>query len=422
MGTTADKLAYLNQSKAEIKQAIIDKGVAISSDTTFREYANKIEEIPSSLVLGDGPYEVKVIDYDGTTLLHRRCNNGDTVTLPNPPSHQRFIFEEWSCSTDIINNTVTVDKNNILCGAIYRTASGKCEFDIVISRTNTVADRTFSFAALTYATSIDWGDGTVNNTTSHIYADRGEYTIKVSGNLGGHIDVLGFYQGGNDYKLVGAFLNGAVRIQSGGFGQCRALKYLTLSSGVTLQGSTTFYKSEALINVTLPNSVTSISSYLCGDCFAMDHLVIPNSITSFSTLSLLSNACSISLFVIPKSITELEGEAFSGCYNLANIVLHNNITDIGYYCFYKVYLMEKIAIPNSVTTIGSGSFNLCENLREVDLTAYTQASTVPTVQANSFADCGVVSFSFRDQATLNKFAQATNWTTLAPYFYVKGEY
>ncbi|MEO4006948.1 BspA family leucine-rich repeat surface protein [Flavobacterium sp. CAU 1735] len=45
MGTIADKLTYLGQTKAEIRDAIIAKGVTIPEKTTFREYAGKIREI-----------------------------------------------------------------------------------------------------------------------------------------------------------------------------------------------------------------------------------------------------------------------------------------------------------------------------------------------------------------------------------------
>lgn len=45
MGTIADKLTYLGQTKAEIRDAIIAKGVTIPEEIAFREYAGKIREI-----------------------------------------------------------------------------------------------------------------------------------------------------------------------------------------------------------------------------------------------------------------------------------------------------------------------------------------------------------------------------------------
>lgn len=45
MGTLADKLQYLKETKDAIMNAIIEKGVAITSSDTFRSYAQKISEI-----------------------------------------------------------------------------------------------------------------------------------------------------------------------------------------------------------------------------------------------------------------------------------------------------------------------------------------------------------------------------------------
>lgn len=45
MGSIADKLNYLNETKQTIKQAIIDKGVSVSDADTFRSYADKIGSI-----------------------------------------------------------------------------------------------------------------------------------------------------------------------------------------------------------------------------------------------------------------------------------------------------------------------------------------------------------------------------------------
>ena len=51
MGTLADKLQYLKDTKDAIMNAIIEKGIAITSSDTFRSYADKIKSITS----GDKP-------------------------------------------------------------------------------------------------------------------------------------------------------------------------------------------------------------------------------------------------------------------------------------------------------------------------------------------------------------------------------
>lgn len=48
-GTASDKLAYLSATKSAIKSAIEAKGVSIPENTTFREYAEKIADIPEGM-------------------------------------------------------------------------------------------------------------------------------------------------------------------------------------------------------------------------------------------------------------------------------------------------------------------------------------------------------------------------------------
>lgn len=47
MGTTADKLTYLAETKKTIKDAIVAKGVDVPDGTSFRQYADKVGEIES---------------------------------------------------------------------------------------------------------------------------------------------------------------------------------------------------------------------------------------------------------------------------------------------------------------------------------------------------------------------------------------
>lgn len=55
MGTTADKLSYLSNTKDAIKSAISAKGVSVSESDTFRSYADKISSIASGMQsLGGG--------------------------------------------------------------------------------------------------------------------------------------------------------------------------------------------------------------------------------------------------------------------------------------------------------------------------------------------------------------------------------
>ena len=45
MGTTADKGEYLNTTKSLLKDKINNLGGEITDETTFREYANQLQEV-----------------------------------------------------------------------------------------------------------------------------------------------------------------------------------------------------------------------------------------------------------------------------------------------------------------------------------------------------------------------------------------
>ena len=51
--TTADKLQYLSEAKALIRQAIIDMGVAVPINTPLKDYATKILSIQTGIDTSD---------------------------------------------------------------------------------------------------------------------------------------------------------------------------------------------------------------------------------------------------------------------------------------------------------------------------------------------------------------------------------
>lgn len=51
MSTTAEKLAYLSETKAQIRDAIVAKGVEVPETTVFRDYKDKIGAIETGVQL-----------------------------------------------------------------------------------------------------------------------------------------------------------------------------------------------------------------------------------------------------------------------------------------------------------------------------------------------------------------------------------
>lgn len=79
MGTTADKLNYLNSTKSAIKTAIQGKGVSVSDSDTFRSYAQKIASIETKPTLSGNASAAQVLS--GMTFYSNSYTK-QTGTMP----------------------------------------------------------------------------------------------------------------------------------------------------------------------------------------------------------------------------------------------------------------------------------------------------------------------------------------------------
>ena len=84
MGTLVEKLDYLEQTKKDIQQAIIAKGVEVGNDVTFRDYAAKVAAISG----GGGGETVFAVNNTGTAIVRgmKACNKGDESAAKQPPA------------------------------------------------------------------------------------------------------------------------------------------------------------------------------------------------------------------------------------------------------------------------------------------------------------------------------------------------
>lgn len=103
MGTIREKLAYLSNTKALIRNAIIDKGVAVSTSDTFRSYAEKIGLIQGGSGSGSsmnlGPYAEPTMDYTFSN------NAGSLPTF----STERPVLPQYTWNPDWWNIEEIID-------------------------------------------------------------------------------------------------------------------------------------------------------------------------------------------------------------------------------------------------------------------------------------------------------------------------
>ncbi len=314
MGTTADKLLYLQDTKSAIKDAIVAKGVTVSTGTTFRDYATKIGEITT----GGGGSEI-----------------ADAWVRPT----------EW---LDIPDSIDGVQKVSIL-NAVFDTDS---EFVAFICQG---------------AYAVDWGDGVVEDFAANVKAEhKYDYSdidlnsdtvanfgykqciITITPQSGQNLTtiILNQYHStigiSASYDLTSGFLD----IRINGL-SCTTLSIGTASSG----GSTNYVKHSMLEQCLIGELGTTSLSYLFYDCYVLQSVSIKDTsnITSFNSMHQNN-------YALQKMPTYTFRSAGVTCQTM----------------FYNCYsLRETYPINISVTFDGTnaifGMFNACKSLKYIDL-------------------------------------------------------
>lgn len=121
MNTTTDKLSYLLQTKNDIKEAIVEKGVEVAETDTFRSYADKIKNIQS----GGGSSNTRKIyakNYSSTTP-----QKDDKVLIKYGTEAGKELDTEFTTGNNsyakYVHPMIFFDNNTVICS--YGEKTGK---------------------------------------------------------------------------------------------------------------------------------------------------------------------------------------------------------------------------------------------------------------------------------------------------------
>ena len=187
--------------------------------------------------------------------------------------------------------------------------------------------------------------------------------------------------------------NGVTSIGSGTFYDCSGLATAALGNSITRIGYAAFFGCTSLASVTIPGAVTSIADYAFQECSSLTSLTIPGSVTSigYAAFHLCSNVTAIAVdaantayasvdgvlydkalavliqfpiarggsFVIPGSVTRIEGEAFCSSIGLTSVSVPSGVTAIGQSAFFGCSLLGSIYFLGSAPTLGADTFTEC---------------------------------------------------------------
>ncbi len=173
--------------------------------------------------------------------------------------------------------------------------------------------------------------------------------------------------------------NSVISIEENAFYESLNLTSVTIPNSVTSIGGFAFYESSNLTNVTIPKSVTNIGELAFGDCARLNAITVTAPNPSYISIGgVLFNRSETTLiqypalksgtsYIIPKSVTSIEAEAFLDCGSLKSVIIPNGVTSIGDEAFEGDGSLTSVTMPNSVSSIGDQAFLDCSSLKSVTI-------------------------------------------------------
>lgn len=363
--------------------------------------------------------DVNFYDYDGT-ILHSYTKDEFLALSAMPPLPERegLICQEWNWDYEEAQEYVA---EYGLCdiGATYITDDGATRLYIRIPHYGSLSQSfKMGFTGGTQAGSIDWGDGKVqaissssSKTYTHVYAEEGEYVIKIDPVDG---NIISFMRGNslNLYKAeVGKGVAGSDEFSVGGAAN---LESISLPKGFAspFRANATSIKCyvipkntpqldlltscNALKHVALPNTPIQLKANVFDKCDALQRLVIPTGVTFVNPTNCISNCTGLNSLILPKEIATVP-TIYSGSYAFTYLEINNGSVVLDKTVTYYPYNLKTIY------------FGRCEAVPQMQNT---------NVFTGLPSDCKIVV----PDALYDEWIAATNWSTFASKIIKKSDW
>ena len=368
---------------------------------TIDEMPTRIANIPTGG--GAKTQKVNFYDFKGNLAHSYTAEEAAELTeMPEAPTITSFTFQKWNWSLASIKTWLTKHENDncdLNIGGLYVTTDGHTKIHMHLREAELATlEMPFCIQQMAGTVVIDWGD----NSNSETITAAGIYshTWQVNQYPADVVIDIDYIPSGSTKLVLGRAVD---------------------SSTYGLFNNETYYAS-CVETVELGNNVDFLAySATFKNCTHLREINLPDSVTSI-VHKVFYGCTNLALTVLPDGITSIGSYAFQNCTNLALTVLPDGITSIGSYAFQNCTNLALTVLPDGITSIGGYAFSGCTSLYIIDLTAFTDPQSIPTLaNINAFQNIPTqAQFLVAHQSMYDAFTTATNWSTYASKFAIKG--
>ena len=286
----------------------------------------------------DAPKKEFTITFDtqgGSEVKPITIAEGSTITLPNNPTKEGYVFAGWYLSNALVEE---FNITKTITGDI--TLYAKWIEDSGIRRPSEGLEYSLNSDGNGYKVT---GIGTCTDKELIIPSEYNEKPVTSIGNSAFE-DCTGLTSVTIPYSVTS--------IGGSAFSGCAGLTSVTIGDSVTSIGSLAFYGCKGLTSVTIGKGVTSIGDDAFSHCERLTSITVAEGNTKYNSAG--------------NCLIETESKTLiTGCEN-SIIPTDGSVTSIGEGAFYS-WGLTSITIPDSVTSIGEGAFSGCTGLTSITI-------------------------------------------------------
>ena len=419
-------------------------------------FVSEIESIPT---INEAEFkDVNFYDYDGTRLYSYTAEEFLALSaFPANPSHDLLTADGWNWD---FNVTKTYVRKYGACeiGQNYHPTDGSTLIRITLEDGD---DLTVTFKV---QGTIDWGDGSAQETysgtqndRSHTYSSAGNYIIHVTNtsswcpdgsqenkdkikeiNLGSGVTSIGTNQIMKCCSLEKlSFTKNSITQLTGinALGNLYRLKGLVFPYGLTqtttsvayglwsakcvcfpstISGSLYLSSGFKQRQCTFPTGTTSILGYgndtrrSCN----IERIIFPDGCVEYSSNS-FNGVPSLKSVRYPATVTSTkitDNQSFAACYSLEELTIPEGVKTLQ--CFSDLFYCKKLVLPSTAETMaGFTNLYLC---REIHIKATVPPTKSSTTSLNNHPSyCKIYVPYSEDHSVINAYKTETNWSLFA---------